>query len=978
MGDGTGGLDVTGGAVLTPYVNPRSIVITGSYPAENNDPTAGPTTPVNIQDDGLGKLIGSGASGTINYMTGKLDVTLINEVDTGATATFTVTYNRLGKTAINATDTLQSRKSPKVSYDSVKEQFALTWVESRNVTSYASTLCFGIAPVTWRTGDSTFLGYLYLDSALTPIPNQLAIANADVIRSETTSSMKLVSMSRTSTLETYVYDFFTNLNSPSLASDSTSPETLFVWEGNRNSATMTCSLDTTTGTITSSFITASKDGAFRHIFGTFDNQILQLTETLRIDNGNLTGDGSNPSVAVDNISIPRKFLVAWEDMRGGPNTKIYGQLINSGGGLYNNNRILSYQDSAGSGSNDAVITNSRQTRPVISFDSVNQRYFVMWQDERNSSSSVANIDLYGQYVNLEGSLSGTNYAISSNSSNQLAPTIAYDLFTKHYFAVWKDARNINPPGTSASDIYGQLFSIGQPQMTLLTTTTPTEQLIPAVHDFKTTTGTWTFLVKNTGDQDLTIDPIASTNLPSPPFSIAPSNGAVLAPGSSITYAVTYIPTSSGVYNDSFTLTSDGGSQKVALSATGNVSAAFSFSPADKTEITGSTNEAFSQKMSVVGGYAPFTWSATGLAGSGLTFNTVTGEISGATPITGTYTVAVTVSDSSAPTVSITNTYTIVISSVKISTTTLVPWTQWVSTASTPSSLYSQQLTATGGSSLTYTWTYSGTLPAGLTLSSSGLLSGNPTDIGNHIFNIIATNPTDATQQSPPKAFTVVINPPPSILTTTLPHGTQGTAYSQLLSMTGGTEPAWSVLSGLPAGLVFNTLSCPNTICGTPTNTGTYPLTLVVTDKTGARDSKSVSLVIDPVGTTPTTPPVTSTSPPTTSNSGGASGCFIATAAYGSYLEPHVMVLRHFRDEVLLQSVAGTAFVKFYYRYSPPIADFIAEHAILRMMMRVALTPLIFVVKYPLLSALLSAFSALWFIRRRLTAKGQTEMVQQAG
>ncbi len=958
--------------------------VTGTYPAENLDPSVGPTTPVSIQDDGQGKLIGSGASGTINYMTGKLDVTLINEVDTGSTATFTVNYSRLGQSSIDMPESLQSRKTPKINYDSVKGQFALTWVESRIDTSgsnygnsYASVLCFGVAPVTWLTGDSTFLGYLYLDPALTPLANPLAIASADAMRSETTSSMKLVSSSRTATLETYVYDFFTNLNNPNLASDSTSPETLFVWEGERNKATLSCSLDAATGTITSTFVTALKDDGNQHIYGIFDKEIILNTATKWLDFGN-TGSGTNPSLAIDSVSSPRKFLVAWEDMRGGSNTKIFGQLIYSGGGLYNSNRMLSYQDSAGSGSNDAVITNSRQTRPVVSYDAVNQRYFVMWQDERNSSTSVANIDLYGQYVNLEGSLSGANYAISSNSSNQLAPAIAYDSFTKHFFAVWKDARNINPPGTSASDIYGQLFSIGQPQMTLLTTTTPTEQLVPAVHDFKTTTGTWTFLVKNTGDQDLTIDPIASTNLPSPPFSIAPSNGAVLAPGSSITYAVTYIPTSSGVYNDSFTLTSDGGSQKVALSATGNVSAAFSFSPADKTEITGSTNEAFSQKMSVVGGYAPFTWSATGLAGSGLTFNTVTGEISGATPITGTYTVAVTVSDSSAPTVSITNTYTIVISSVKISTTTLVPWTQWVSTASTPSSLYSQQLTATGGSSLTYTWTYSGTLPAGLTLSSSGLLSGNPTDIGNHIFNIIATNPTDATQQSPPKAFTVVINPPPSILTTTLPHGTQGTAYSQLLSMTGGTEPAWSVLSGLPAGLVFNTLSCPNTICGTPTNTGTYPLTLVVTDKTGARDSKSVSLVIDPVGTTPTTPPVTSTSPPTTSNSGGASGCFIATAAYGSYLEPHVMVLRHFRDEVLLQSVAGTAFVKFYYRYSPPIADYIAEHAILRMMMRVALTPLIFVVKYPLLSALLSAFSALWFIRRRLTAKGQTEMVQQAG
>ena len=144
-----------------------------------------------------------------------------------------------------------------------------------------------------------------------------------------------------------------------------------------------------------------------------------------IDFGN-TASGTNPSIAVDDVSVPRKFLVAWEDMRGGPNTKIFGQLINSGGGLYNSNRILSFQDSAGSGTNDAVITNSRQTRPTVSYDAVNQRYFVMWQDERNSSTSSANIDLYGQYVNLDGSLSGANYPISSNPSNQLAPSIAYN------------------------------------------------------------------------------------------------------------------------------------------------------------------------------------------------------------------------------------------------------------------------------------------------------------------------------------------------------------------------------------------------------------------------------------------------------------------------------------------------------------------------------------------------------------------------
>jgi hypothetical protein len=75
-------------------------------------------------------------------------------------------------------------------------------------------------------------------------------------------------------------------------------------------------------------------------------------------------------------------------------------------------------------------------------------------------------------------------------------------------------------------------------------------------------------------------------------------------------------------------------------------------------------------------------------------------------------------------------------------------------------------------------------------------------------------------------------------------------------------------------------------------------------------------------------------------------CFIATAAYGSYLEPHVVILRAFRDKYLLTNAPGRAFVRFYYKHSPPLADFIARHESLKMITRWALTPLVYGAEYP--------------------------------
>ncbi|MEK7702798.1 MAG: CFI-box-CTERM domain-containing protein [Nitrospirota bacterium] len=81
---------------------------------------------------------------------------------------------------------------------------------------------------------------------------------------------------------------------------------------------------------------------------------------------------------------------------------------------------------------------------------------------------------------------------------------------------------------------------------------------------------------------------------------------------------------------------------------------------------------------------------------------------------------------------------------------------------------------------------------------------------------------------------------------------------------------------------------------------------------------------------------------------GGSHCFIATAAYGSYMDPHVGILRAFRDRYLLTTFPGRFFVDFYYEHSPPVADYIRRHETARSVVRWALTPIVFAVVYPYL------------------------------
>jgi len=145
--------------------------------------------------------------------------------------------------------------------------------------------------------------------------------------------------------------------------------------------------------------------------------------------------------------------------------------------------------------------------------------------------------------------------------------------------------------------------------------------------------------------------------------------------------------------------------------------------------------------------------------------------------------------------------------------------------------YTKQITvATGGTpGFTYALESGSALPAGLILSSTGVISGTPTATGDFTFSITAT---DSRGCKATASYTLTVTPALTLTPGTLPNGVTGTTYpTQIIpSATGGTAPYVYAATNLPPGLSFD----PNTreITGTPTQTGNYSIPVSVTDANG--------------------------------------------------------------------------------------------------------------------------------------------------
>ena len=534
-----------------------------------------------------------------------------------------------------------------------------------------------------------------------------------------------------------------------------------------------------------------------------------------------------------------RLLVAWEE-QSATSKSIQGQMVD----LVN---FASYgtQINISSGTGD-------RSAPVASFDNVNQRFLVVWEDARNGSANISNMDIYGQFIDPQGNLSGGNTIISVASGNQLAPSVVFGgpLF-RQFLVVWKDGRS----GGNA-DIYGQLLEWSSlPQ--LVVADDKGNPIYTGALDFgNVTTGKSKDIaikVRNDGNSPLVISQPVST--PDAPFSFVTPPPTTINPGTAYDMTIRFSPVAAGAYatsagkNYQMTLNSNGGQAVLYFSGAGVGINELTITTSTLSDIlpTVAVDTAIAT-LSGSGGVAPYTWSATlpaGLAATQLSLNASTGVLTqkagGAAIVAGVYNISFTVTDSNTPAVSASRTLTLNVGSIGITTTQLSTWTQ-----NSPTYSYTLQSTGTTG---TRTWSTPGvgtvgSLPAGLSLAAgTGVISGTPTVSGSFSVSVILFDAGTGSTVS--KSIPVTINPTPSIITSSLAAGVVAQTYTQALTMAGGTLPiTWSLNGSLPPGLTFNTGT--GVITGTPTADGTYPFNVTVTDATQATVTKTLQIVISKV------------------------------------------------------------------------------------------------------------------------------------
>ncbi len=207
------------------------------------------------------------------------------------------------------------------------------------------------------------------------------------------------------------------------------------------------------------------------------------------------------------------------------------------------------------------------------------------------------------------------------------------------------------------------------------------------------------------------------------------------------------------------------------------------------------NTSYPETITATGGTGTITFSvATGTLPTGLTFNSTTGAFQGTANADGTFSFTITATDTVGATAS--QAYTVTTAPFGLN-----PTNSTLPEGTVDQIFYSQTITASSGTpTFSITSVTPNILPTGLTLSAGGVISGMPTVAGSYTFTVTATETgVPAVSQQ----YTILINPPLAITTTTLPTPALGTAYpTTTLATSGGTgADIFGVASGaLPTGL----------------------------------------------------------------------------------------------------------------------------------------------------------------------------------
>jgi len=222
-------------------------------------------------------------------------------------------------------------------------------------------------------------------------------------------------------------------------------------------------------------------------------------------------------------------------------------------------------------------------------------------------------------------------------------------------------------------------------------------------------------------------------------------------------------------------------------------------------------------------------------------------------------------------------------------------------------------------------------------TTTGALTGTPanTDVGSTTGIVISV--TDGMDTASLAAFdlqvvAVAANNAPTISGTPDTSVEEDVAYSFTPTANDAdSDDLTFEITNKPSWATFSTTT--GALTGTPTRSNVGTTTGIVITVTDGTDSASLAAFDIEVTE------AQSDDTPTTKKDDD-DNCFIATAAYGSLMESHVVELRQFRDRFMMNNKLGSAMVRFYYSVSPPMADYIAQHDTLRAVVRLGLAPLV--------------------------------------